>query len=68
MHRVWDYNPEELEKTKEGRLKLLERLINYGVYPSDKVKLPINEIKKYWTKLKIDKDRRRFLKLIIWGK
>jgi len=68
MTNLWDYDLKELKKTKEGRIKILERLINFGVYLSDKKKLPVKEIKKYWSKLKIDPGRKNFLKFIIWKK
>lgn len=68
MPFIWDYNIKELRKTESGRRLILERLINYGVYPSSKEKISIKEVKKYWNELEIDSDRRRFLKFIIWGK
>ena len=30
MALIWDYDINELKKTPQGRLKILERLINYG--------------------------------------
>lgn len=27
---LWDYDCDELKKTEEGRIKILERMINYG--------------------------------------
>lgn len=68
MAHVWDYDIKELKKSKRGRLLLLERQINYGVYPSDKEKIKLSEVKKYWNKLNIDPNRRRLLKLLIWNK
>jgi hypothetical protein len=67
MPFIWDYDIKELRKTENGRKLILERLINYGVYPSSKEKISIKEVKKYWNDLEIDSDRRRFLKFIIWG-
>lgn len=67
MH-VWDYDIATLKKSKRGRLLLLERQINYGVYRSDKEKIDLNEVKKHWNKLEIEPKRRRFLQLLIWGK
>lgn len=43
-------------------------MINFGVYLKDKEKIPINEVKKYWNKLKLDQGRKDFLEFIIWGK
>ena len=68
MSKFWDYSRKDLEKTEKGRIKILEREINLGFYPPEKKKLPLDLIKKYWKKLKIDPDRRRFLEFIIWGK
>lgn len=68
MIKFWDYDLNELKKTKEGRIKILERMINYGVYLDDKEKIPLFQVKKYWDKLKIDSGRRNFLKFIIWGR
>ncbi len=67
MVHVWDYDIEKLKKSKWGRLLLLERQINYGVY-SDKEKIKLSEVKKHWNELTIDPDRRQFLQLLIWGK
>lgn len=65
---VWDYDIEKLKKSKRGRLLLLERQINGGVYLSDKEKLPLQEVKKNWNKLQIDPAKRRLLKMLIWKK
>lgn len=65
---VWDYDPKVLAKSKRGKLLLLERQINGGVFLSDKEKIPLKEVKKYWKKLQIDSAKRRLLKLLIWGK
>lgn len=68
MSNLWDYDKKELEKTEEGRIKILERMINYGIYLNDKEKIPVDEVKKYWHRLKIEPGRRNFLKFIIWRK
>jgi len=62
---VWDYDIEKLKKSKRGRLLLLERWINGGVYLSDKKKIPLNQIKKNWNKLQIDPAKRQLLKMIM---
>ena len=67
MNNLWDYDKKELKKTEEGRVKILERLINFGVYLKDKQRIPISDVKKYWSKLKLDPGRKSFLKFIIWG-
>ena len=68
MNNLWDYDKKELEKTEEGKIKILERMINFGVYLKDKEKIKVDEVKKYWNKLKLDPGRKNFLKFIIWGK
>lgn len=68
MVNLWDYDKKELKKTEEGRIKMLERMINFGVYLKDKEKIPMHEVKKYWDRLRLDLGRRNFLKFIIWGK
>lgn len=65
---VWDYDIRKLKKSKKGRLLLLERQINYGVYPSDKEKISLAEVKKNWSKLNLDSSRKRFFEFLIWGK
>lgn len=66
MPFIWDYDIKELKKSKEGKLLMLERQINYGVVGKEKIKL--SEVKKNWKKLNIDPDRRRLFKLLIWDK
>ena len=68
MPHVWDYDIKTLKKSKAGRLLLLERQINYGVYPSDKEKINLLEVKKNWDQLQIEPKRRRLLELLIWKK
>lgn len=66
MALLWDYDEKELKKTREGRLFILERMINYG--PDKGEKIPLREVKKNWDKLRIGPKRRRLFKLLIWGK
>jgi hypothetical protein len=66
MRGVWDYDPKELRKTKAGRLKLLERMINYGPDKGKKIKL--SEVKKNCDKLDLFEPSRRLMELLIWGK
>lgn len=65
---IWDYDKKELEKSEKGRLLILERQINYGVYLSDKVKIKLSEVKKYWNKLNLEPSRRKLFELLLWGK
>lgn len=67
MVMLWDYDRKTLTKSKRGRLFLLERLINYGIYRKDRDRINLREVKKNWKKLTIDADRRRWLRLLIWG-
>lgn len=68
MPFIWDYDINKLKKTKSGRLLILERQINYGIYPSDKEKIDLKEVKKHWNELNLEPSRRRLLELLIWGK
>lgn len=63
---VWDYDINELKKSKKGRLLLLERMINYGVDKGEKIKL--SEVKKNWENLHLDPLRKRLFELLVWNK
>ena len=62
---LWDYDEEELKKTEQGRIFILERMLNYGPH-GEKIKLA--DVKKYWDKLHLTTLARRFFSLLIWGK
>ena len=66
MVLIWDYDPKELAKTESGRIKILERMINYGPGKGEKIKLA--EVKKYWNRLQLFDKSRRLMELLIWGK
>ncbi|MBI2597108.1 hypothetical protein HYW41_03050 [Candidatus Daviesbacteria bacterium] len=69
MPLIWDYDINELKKTKSGRLLILERLINYG--PTNKrEKISLSEVKKNWERLKgnLFPLPKRLMELLIWGK
>lgn len=66
MPVIWDYDINELKKTKSGRLLMLERLINYGPLKGEKISL--SEVKKNWQKLHLDPLKKRLMELLIWGK
>lgn len=68
MPFIWDYDIKELKKTKSGRLLILERQINYGIYPSDKEKIDLSEVKRRWMELDLEPQRKRLFELLIWGK
>ena len=63
---MWDYDPEELKKTEEGRVKILERMIQFG--PDKGRKINLNDVMEYWEKLGIDNNRRRLMELLIWDR
>ncbi len=65
-HYLWDYEYDELKKTEEGRIKILERMINYG--PEKGEKIPLRLVRKYWDKLDIYRNRKLLLELLLWGK
>lgn len=67
MAFLWDYDLEELKKSKSERAEilLLERKINYG---PEKEKINLRKVEKYWSKLNIFELQRRLLELLIWGK
>ena len=56
MAFIWDYDRKELEKTEAGRIKILERTLNYGPEPEEKIKLSdvknIGRNYNYFLKLK----------------
>lgn len=66
MAHIWDYDEKELQRTEEGRIKILERKLNYGTGNKEKIKLA--EVKKYWDKLHLYPTTKRLLELLIWGK
>ena len=65
MVMIWDYDINELKKSKKGRLLILERMINYG---PGKEKIKLEEVKKNWDKLNLLTLQRRLLELLIWGR
>jgi hypothetical protein len=66
MPFMWDYDINELRKTKSGRLLILERMINYG--PDEDEKIKLSEVKKNWDKLNLDPLKKQLFKLLIWRK
>lgn len=68
MTHIWDYNKKDLEKSEKGKILILERRINYGFYLSEKVKIKLSEVKKYWNKLNLEPSRRKLFELLLWGK
>ncbi|MEK7521360.1 MAG: hypothetical protein AAB599_00980 [Patescibacteria group bacterium] len=62
---LWDYDRKELEKTEQGRILILERMINYG--PGEE-KIKLADVKKYWDRLNLWPSRKRLMELLVWGK
>jgi len=62
---IWDYDINELKKTEAGRIKILERMINYG--PGDE-KIKLKDVKKYWDRLYLATPQKRLMELLIWGR
>ncbi|MDO8621126.1 MAG: hypothetical protein Q7R31_02500 [Candidatus Levybacteria bacterium] len=63
---LWDYDKKTLQKSKAGKILLLERMINYGPDKDEKIRL--SEVKKYWDKLELFPTRKHLLELLIWGR
>jgi len=60
----WNTNLSQWNKKSEPYiLWKLQQLINFGLNGE---KLSLNLIKKYWSKLDLDPQRKKFLKLILW--
>lgn len=68
MVMIWEYDLAKLKKSAKGKLLILERMINYGIFPGDKEKISLSKVKKYWKRITIDPDRRRLLRYLIWGR
>jgi len=62
---LWDYDYDELKKTEEGRIKILERMINYG---PGKEKIKLSLVKKYWPKLDLYEPQRYLLSILLGKK
>jgi len=65
MTYLWDYDEKELKKTEQGRIFILERMLNYG--PGEGEKIDLKLVKKYWSKLDLFPDNKKLLELLIWG-
>ena len=53
------------KKSPSYQIWRLEQLINFGLNTE---KLDLSLVKKYWSKLHLDPDRKKFLSLILWPK
>lgn len=62
----WNVDTSKLKKNAEKyTIWKLEQSINFGL---NGAKLKVNELKKYWTKLNLDPQRKKLLKMWIWQK
>lgn len=64
MNYLWDYDEAELQKTESGRIKILERKINFGTNNHEKIKK--EEVRKYWDKLHLFPLQKRLFELLLW--
>lgn len=64
----WDYNlPKNWKpKTDADWIWYLTRLINYG--PDEGEKINKHMVKKYFPELRLDKERREYVKFLLYGK
>jgi len=65
MAFVWDYSPEKIKKTKQGRILLLERDINYG--PEKGRKISLKKVERNWDRLNLSLKAKRLMELLLWG-
>lgn len=62
----WSVDIKKLQKyPEEYRIWKLEQLINFGL-GGEKIDLAL--LKKYWSKLKLDPNRRQFIQFLLWKK
>lgn len=62
----WNINTYKLKKNPEKYvIWKLEQSINFGLNGQ---KLKSDQLKKYWTKLKLDPQRKKLLELWLWPK
>lgn len=61
----WSTDEKNLKKDPEKyAIWRLEQMINFGLNGE---KIKIKDLKKYWRAINLDKARRRFLELIVYG-
>ena len=65
MHN-WSVDTTELKKDKKQyAVWRLEQMVNFGL---DGKKINRQEIKKYWKMLNLDRNKKQYLKMILWPK
>ena len=62
----WSVDLKKLGKTsQEAKIWRLEQAINFGLNGQ---KLNKSVVKQFWQRLRLDTQRKRFLKLLLWPK
>jgi len=61
----WSTDTKKFKSEEERIIWELEQLINFGLGGS---KLDLKLVKKYWDKLDLDPDRKKFIEFLIWNK
>jgi hypothetical protein len=65
MHN-WSVNLKALKKyPKKAEIWKLEQLVNFGLNGE---KLDRQLLRKYWGQLRLDPDRKKFLRFLLWPK
>lgn len=60
----WNTDTKRLKQNKSKYIKWkLEQLINFGL---GNEKISTNKLKKYWHKLNLDPNRKKFLEFLLW--
>ncbi|OGG02094.1 hypothetical protein A2W14_04240 [Candidatus Gottesmanbacteria bacterium RBG_16_37_8] len=64
----WDYDlPKDWQPTTDQEwIWYIERVINYG--PKNQEKLSKTLIKKYFPRLRLDKERKEYIRFLVYGK
>ncbi len=63
MPFIWDYDINELKKSEWGRRLILERKINYGPSPGEKISL--KEVKDNWYKIQLHPKMRTLFEFLL---
>lgn len=63
--RNWSVDTRELEKDPEAyAIWRLEQMVNFG---TEEELISANMLEKYWDRLVLDPDKKRFLSFLLWG-
>lgn len=61
----WSTDTTKFKSAEQKTIWELEQMVNFGLAGS---RLNKEKLKKYWNKLNLDPDRKRFLEFIIWNR